>query len=107
MTIKYNSAESSLYTLLGGGPHGSWTGQESFFLSRDDNASFVDQDDRYKYCDDLSILELVLQGDILTEYNFYQHVASDVGVDELYLSPQGLSTQINLDKIAKRKPYAS
>ena len=100
MTVKYNSAESSLYTLVGGGPQGSWTGQESFIVSSDDNASFVKQDDRYKYCDDLSILELVLLGDILTEYNFYQHVASDGGVDELYLNPQGLSTQINLDKIA-------
>ena len=39
-------------------------------------------------------------GDILTEYNFYQHVASDVGVDELFLNPQGLATQMNLDKIA-------
>ena len=64
-------------------------------MSSDDNASFVDQDD-------LSILELVLLGDILTEYNFYQHVASDVGIDELYLNPQGLSTQINLDKISPK-----
>ena len=100
MTVKYNSAESSLFTLVGGGPQGSWTGQESFIVSSDDNASFVDQDDRFKYCNDLSILELIMLGDILTEYNFYQHVASDVGVDELFLNPQGLATQMNLDKIA-------
>ena len=62
ITVKYNLVESSLYTLAGGGPQDSWTGQESFIVSRDDNASFVDQDDRYKYCDDLSILELVLLG---------------------------------------------
>ena len=67
MAVIYNSAESSLYPLVGGVPQGSWTGQESFIVSSDDTASFVDQDDRYKYWDDLSILELVLLVDILTE----------------------------------------
>ena len=37
----------------------------------------------------------------MTEYNFYEHVASNVGVDELFLNPQGLATQLNFDKIAK------
>ena len=45
MTVKYNSAESSLFTLVGGGPQGSWTGQESFIVASDDNADFVNQDD--------------------------------------------------------------
>ena len=44
---------------------------------------------------------MVLLADILTEYNFYEHVASDVGVDELFLSSQQLATQVNLDKIAR------
>ena len=29
-----------------------------------------------------------------------EHVASDVGVDQRFLSPQGLETQLALDKIA-------
>ena len=37
-------------------------------------------------------------GDILTEYNFLEQVASDVGIDQKFLPTQG--TQINLDKIA-------
>ena len=45
-------------------------------------------------------MELVMLGNILSEYNFYEHVASDVGVDKRFLSPQGLQTQTNLDKIA-------
>ena len=28
-------------------------------------------------------------GDILTEYNFLEHVASDVGVDQRFLSTEG------------------
>ena len=66
----------------------------------DDNAVFVNQEDRFKYCDDLSIMELMMLGDILAEYNFFEHVASDVGIDERFLSPQGLQTRTNLDKIA-------
>ena len=57
--------------------------------------------DQYKYSDDLSILELIMLADALTEYNFLEHVASDVGVDQLFLPPQGLETQVNLDKIAQ------
>ena len=83
-----------------GGPQGSWSGQQSYIISSDDNADCVPEDDQYKYCDDLSILELLLLGDALTEYNFMEHVASDVGVDQRFLSAQGLATQLNLDKIA-------
>ena len=62
----------------------------------------VSEDDRLKYSDDLSILELVMLADALTEYNFWEHVASDIGVDQRYLPPQGLETKLNLDEIAMR-----
>ena len=69
-------------------------------VASDDNASFVEQEDRYKFCDDLSILELILLGNILTEYNFHEHVASDIGLGERFLPAQGLATHENLDKIS-------
>ena len=100
MSVCFNSEESSLYSLIGGGPQGSWTGQECFLVASDDNASFVEQEDRYKFCDDLSILELIMLGNILTEYNFHEHVASDIGLGERFLPAQGLATQENLDKIS-------
>ena len=37
---------------------------------------------------------------LLTEYNFKQHVASDIGIDELYVPPCNLNTQENLNAIA-------
>ena len=101
MTVKFNSEESSLFTLSGGGPQGSWTWQESYLVSSNDNADCVEQDNRFKYCDDLSVLEIVMLADILIEYNFLEHVASDVGVDQLYLPSQGLETQSNLNSIAR------
>jgi hypothetical protein len=46
------------------------------------------------------VLELVLLAGLLTEYNFRQHVASDVGIDEYYVPPTSLKTQDNVNKIA-------
>jgi hypothetical protein len=100
MTVKFNTEVSSLFSLVGGGPQGSWSGQQSYIISSDDNADCVPEDDQYKYCDDLSILELLLLGDALTEYNFWEHVASDVGVDQKFLPTQRLDTQTRLDNIA-------
>ena len=39
-------------------------------------------------------------GNILTEYDFQEHIASDVGLGERFLPSQGLATQENLDKIS-------
>ena len=39
-------------------------------------------------------------GSLLTSYDFLNHVASDVGIDQLFLDPQHTSTQSNLDQIA-------
>ena len=55
---------------------------------------------RFKFVDDLSVLELVMLASLLSEYNFKQHVASDVGIDELYVSPDNLTTQSILDNIS-------
>ena len=38
---------------------------------------------------------------LLTEYNFKQHVASDIGIDEHYIPATSLKTQENLDNIAQ------
>ena len=54
----------------------------------------------YKYVDDLTVLELVLLTGLLTEYNFKQHIASDVGIDEFYVPATTLSTQNKINRIA-------
>ena len=79
MTVNFNLTESSMLTLIGGWSPGirKWT--SNLFISSDDNAHHVHQEDHFKYCDDLQLLELVTLGDVPTEYNFTQHVASDIG----------------------------
>ena len=42
MSVKFNQEESKLYKLIGGGPQGSWTGQQCYQTASNDNAEFVD-----------------------------------------------------------------
>ena len=100
MSLKFNGEESPLFTLIGGGPKGSWNGQNCYLTASNDNTDFVNQEDRFKYCDDVNILELVMIGAILTQYNFYEHVASDIGIDQSYLPLEGSISQQNLTKIS-------
>ena len=47
----------------------------------------------FKFIDDLSVLQLVLLTGLLTEYNFHEHVASDIGIDQKYLPAVSYPTQ--------------
>ena len=100
MTVNFNSKTSRMHTLVGGGPQGSQNGQNTYICASDDNADHVPLEDQFKYCDDLEVLELVLLGDILTEYDFKQHVASDIGMGQKFLDPRRFNMQENLNGIA-------
>ena len=68
-------------------------------VNSNDNAEFVEDEDKLKYVDDLSILEFVCLAGLLCEYNFRLHVASDVGIDSYFLPPQNIQMQDHLDSI--------
>ena len=100
MQVRYNGAYSSTYRLPGGGPQGTLVGLIEYFVQSNDNADCVDEDMRFKYVDDLTVLELVMLGSWLSEYNFKNHVASDIGIDEKFVSASNLQTQDTLNNIA-------
>ena len=52
------------------------------------------------HSDDLSDLQIVMLGDILKEYNFIDHVATYIGVGQLFLPSERLVTQENHDRIS-------
>ena len=67
-----------------------------------DNADFLDPSDKFKFVDDLSLLEILnLVAVGLSSYNFYQHVASDIGVDQLYLPSQNSLSQNYMNNICE------
>ena len=39
-------------------------------MASEDIAACVEEDEKYKYSDELSVLELIMLGDILIEFNF-------------------------------------
>ena len=96
----FNNTYSSTHKLPGGGPQGTLIGLIEYFVQSNDNADCVDPDMRFKYVDDLTVLELVLLANLLTEYNFKQHVASDIGIDEFYVPATSLASQTNIESIA-------
>ena len=99
MTVKFGSSVSSVHDLPGGGPQGSLLGGIEYMVNSNDNADFVEDEDKFKYVDDLSVLEFVCLAGLLCEYNFRLRVASDVGIDSYFLPPQNIQMQDHLDSI--------
>jgi hypothetical protein len=100
MQVKFNGELSQFLALIGGGPQGTLLGQIEYLVQSNDNADIVSPDDRFKYIDDLSVLQLILLSGLLVDYDFHQHVASDVGVDDQFLPAEHYQMQDNLHFIS-------
>ena len=99
MTVKFRGSNSLVHRLPGGGPQGSLLGGIEYLVNSNDNADFANEDEKFKYVDDLSILEFIALAGLLCDYNFRFHVASDVGIDSYYLPPESFEMQNNLNSI--------
>ena len=100
MRVKFNGEVSELFALIGGGHQGTLLGQTEYLVQSNDNADCVEPDDRFKYIDDLSILQLLCLSGMLVEYYFKSHVASDVGIDQKFLPADRFETHECLDTIS-------
>ena len=97
MTVRYNSAESSMISLIGGFPEGSLLGQDAYIIASNDCADSTNQEDRFRYIDDLEICDLISLAGILDQYDVMSHVPSDVAVGQQFLKPQDTQVQGHLD----------
>ena len=84
MKVKFNREVSEFLRLIGGGPQCTLLGQLEYLVQSNDNADSIPPEDRFKYIDDLSLLQLVCLSGLLKDYDFFQHVASDIGTDQQY-----------------------
>ena len=101
MTVKFNGCLSNPKPLVGGGPQGTLHGQTEYIVASDScTRESVSHEDRFKYMDDLTVLELIALSSVLTEYDFIHHVSSQVGIDEKYLPPSNTKTQDTLNDIS-------
>ena len=100
MKVKWHGLLSSERDLPGGGPQGCSIGLQEYDSQTNKNCDFVAEDERYKFVDDLSLLEIINLISIgLSSYNFKQHVASDIAVDELYLPAENIKSQDYMHQI--------
>ena len=100
MTVKWHSKYSSVRKLPGGGPQGCYLGGLEYSSQSNDSGKFVSSDNRYKFVDDLSLLEVINLLTVgLASYNFKNHVASDIAIGDSYLPPSNVQSQKYLNTI--------
>ena len=100
MQVKWHGTLSSTRDLPGGGPQGCYLGQQEYQSQSNDSGHCVDAKDRFKFVDDMSLLEVVnLLACGLSSYNFKNHVASDIAVGSSYLPPENIKSQAHLDSV--------
>ena len=101
MKVKFNGAEAGPFDLIGGAAQGSLIGQIFYTSSSYDNTVGVNDEDKFQYIDDLSVLEVVYLSGLLIDYDFHSHVASDIAVDQRFLPPGHTHTQSQSDAISQ------
>ena len=98
MSVKWNGVYSPPYPLPGGGAQGGELGQLEYLAQSNDNTDFIDDEFKFKFIDDLSLLEVInltLCG--ISSYNFRQHVASNIADHGQYLSSVHINSKKYLD----------
>ena len=81
MEVKMSQHISKSHDLIGGAPQGSLIRQLLYIISSDYVAAEVPDEDKYKYIDDLAVLEAVNKSDKLRQYNVWQHIPTDVATE--------------------------
>ena len=79
---------------------GSNIGILGYLSQSNDNANCVPVNDRYKFMDDLTILEVVYLVNVgIASYNIRNHIASDIPLHNQIISCEKLKTQEYLNEI--------
>jgi hypothetical protein len=100
MSVKWHGCRSVPRRINGGGPQGATLGILEYLSQSNDSSDCVSVEDRFKFIDDLSILEIVNLLTIgLSSYNVKGHVASDIPEHNQYIPPENLKSQEWLDMI--------
>ena len=102
MVVKWKGCFSSSRKLPGGGPQGGSLGIIEYTSQSNDNTDFLDEKEKFKFIDDLSVLEiinLILQG--ISSYNPKQQVPSDIAIGNKFIPSEHLQSQSYLDAISQ------
>ena len=100
MVVKWQQKFSSERPLNGGGPQGGTLGIWEYLSQTNNNLDFVQEDEKYKFVDDASALELVNLLSIgLASYNVKQHVPSNIPSHNQIIQRENIKSQNYLEKL--------
>ena len=102
ISVKWHDRKSAPRKVKGGGPQGATIGLLEYLSQSNNCADNVNESERFRFLDDLSILEIInllMVG--LTSYNLKQQVPNDIGVHNQFIPPQNLMTQCWLNGISE------
>ena len=102
MVVKWHGKYSEIKKLNGSGPQGATLGLLEYLGLSNDNADFVNVENKFKFIDDLSLLELINLLTVgISSYNFKQHIPSDVPETNCFIEGKNLKTQEYVEKLVK------
>ena len=100
--VKWHGYVSETKSQNGSGPQGSFFGILEYLAQTNFNTKFLTDEEKYKFVDDLSILEIINLLSIgLCSYNMKAHVASDIKSNNAYIPAENLKSQSYLQQISE------
>ena len=100
MSVRWHGVTSSERPLSGSGPQGSTLGLLEYLSQSNDNTEGIPLELKYKWLDDLTVLEVVNLLTIgISSYNIRAHVASDIPVHNGFVAAENLQIQENINQI--------
>ena len=104
MTVKWHGCLSVQRTLNGGGPQGATIGLLEYLSQSNHSADCVKEEDRFKFVDDLTILEIVNLLTVgITSFNLKAQIPNDIPDHNQYIPSHNLKSQDHLNSINKWK----
>ena len=99
-TVKWHGEMSSTKDVRGGGPQGATLGLLEYISQSNHCADAIPEEHRFRFLDDLSILEIVNLLNIgMSSFNFQNNVPSDVATENQFVPGENLASQMYLDNI--------
>ena len=100
MSVKWHGCRSVPRKINGGGPQGATIGILEYLAQSNNSADCVSEEDRFKFIDDLSVLEIINLITIgLSSFNIKGQVPSDIPSHNQFIPPRNLKSQKWLDEI--------
>ena len=100
MSVTWHGCLTVPRRINGGGPQGATLGILEYLSQSNNSADCVNQEDRFKFVDDLTVLEMVNLLTIgISSFNIKSQVPSDIISSNQYIPPINLKSQGYLDQI--------